>query len=564
MPKANRVMIIGLDGATWTVIDPWINDGTLPHLARLRQEGSWGNLRSTIPPITAAAWSTFMTGKRPGKHGVFHFIKLFDDDGSTANSRPELVSGRSIKSSALWDILGYYERRVVLVNIPLTYPPRAVNGVMITGLLTPSSAKVFTYPPELSQQISGDYKIDLDRFIDKKPFQDDFGAEITAPTLTLVEEYRQMTEQRLRVTRELMEQEAWDFFMVVFTSPDRMGHYLWPYHRSPRPDDSPETRQLCQAVRDYYIRLDQVVGELAAQAGDETTVIVMSDHGMGPVPTKQLHCNNWLQQHGWLKAEAANGVLSASPDSWLKRLGLPRDKVGRVVRQIPGLARSRLVKKAVNSRAAVIDMQQSQAYGVPIFFNIMGIRLTLTGTAREALRQEIMRKLPEITDPETGQPVVQQVLRGEDYYYGSHADNTPDIIAIIAPEYGCNYHLSHYSSFVTRRQVVSGPAKHRIDGIFIARGASISSQPSALPHLNIEDVTPTVLHLMELPIPTDLDGRALTEILTPEVLKAQPVTQRPPVGFWPNEAQVTYYDEVMSDEDEALIRERLQALGYFE
>ena len=172
-------MIIGLDGATWTVIDPWIKDGTLPHLARLRQEGSWGNLRSTIPPITAAAWSTFMTGKRPGKHGVFHFIKLFDDDGSTANGQPELVSGRSIKSSTLWDILGHQERRAVLVNIPLTYPPRAVNGVMITGLLTPSSAKVFTYPLELSQQIS-DYKIDLDRFIDKKPFQDDFDAEMLA------------------------------------------------------------------------------------------------------------------------------------------------------------------------------------------------------------------------------------------------------------------------------------------------------------------------------------------------------------------------------------------------
>jgi predicted AlkP superfamily phosphohydrolase/phosphomutase len=526
VPNANRVMIIGLDGATWTVLDPWIKDGTLPHLARLRREGSWGNLISTI------------------------------------NSKPELVSARSIKSSALWDILGHQERRSVLINIPLTYPPRPVNGVMITGLLTPGSAKVFTYPAELSQEIT-DYKIDLDRFIDKKPFEDEFEDEITAPTLTLIEEYREMTEKRLRVTRELMEREAWDFFMVVFTSPDRMGHYLWPYHRSPRPDDSPEVQQLCQAVRDYYIRLDQVLGELVDQIDEDVTVLVMSDHGMGPVPSKQLHCNNWLQQHGWLKT-GSNGVLTASPDSWLKRLGIPRDKVGRVVRQIPGLAKNQLVKKVANSHSVSVDLAHSQAYGVPIFFNIMGIRINLKGAEKEALRQEIMQKLPEITDPETGQRLVRQVLRGEDYYYGPHAENTPDIIAIIAPEYGCNYNLSHYSSFVTKRQVISGPAKHRIEGIFIARGANIASQAEPLPNLNIEDVAPTVLHLMGSPVPTDLDGRVLTEVLTPEFLKAQPVRQGEPIGFWPDEAQAAFSDEVMSDEDEELLRERLQALGYFE
>ncbi len=561
MPKANRVMIIGLDGATWTVIDPWIKDGTLPNLARLRREGSWGNLLSTIPPITAAAWSTFMTGKKPGKHGVFHFIKLFDENNSS-NGKPELVSARSIKSSTLWDILGHHERCVALINIPLTYPPRPVNGVMITGLLTPSSAKIFTYPPELSKEIT-DYKIDLDRFIDKKPFQDDFNDEITAPTLTLVEEYREMTEKRLRVTRSLMEREPWDFFMVVFTSPDRMGHYLWPFHRSPQPDDSLEVQQLCQAVRDYYIRLDQVVGELADQAGEDVTVIVISDHGMGPVPGKQLHCNNWLQQHGWLRA-GSNGTYITSPDSWLKRLGLPRDKVGRMVRRIPGLVGNKWVRKAASSRATTVDVHQSKAYGVPIFFNIMGIRINLEGAEKEALRREIMQKLPEITDPETGQRVIQQIYRGEEYYYGPYADNTPDIIAIIAPEYGCNYHLSQYSSFVTKRQVVSGPAKHRVEGIFIARGANIVSQPGALPNLNIEDVAPTVLHLMGLFVPTDLDGRVLTEVLAPDFLKTQPVRQGEPIGLWPDEAQATFSDEVMSNEDEELIRGRLQALGYFE
>jgi predicted AlkP superfamily phosphohydrolase/phosphomutase len=284
---------------------------------------------------------------------------------------------------------------------------------------------------------------------------------------------------------------------------------------------------------------------------------------MGPVPGKQLHCNNWLHQHGWLRA-SSNGTYITSPDSWLKRLSLPRDKVGRMVRRIPGLARNKWVRKAANSRATMVDVHQSKAYGVPIFFNIMGIRINLEGAEKEALRREIMEKLPEITDPETGQRVVQQVYRAEEYYYGPYADNTPDIIAIIAPEYGCNYHLSHYSSFVTKRQVISGPAKHRVEGIFIARGANIVSQPGALPNLNIEDVAPTVLHLMGLLVPTDLDGRVLTEVLAPDFFKTQPVRQGEPIGLWPDEAQATFSDEVMSNEDEELIRDRLQALGYFE
>jgi predicted AlkP superfamily phosphohydrolase/phosphomutase len=568
MQKSNRVMIIGLDGATWDALDPWIKDGSLPNLAKLRQSGSWGALLSSIPPITPAAWSTFMTGKRPGKHGVFHFIKLFEDN-SFSDGKPELVNARSLRSSTLWDIMGHNGRQVVLINVPMTYPPRPVNGVMITGLLTPKNASVFTYPPELSKEIT-DYQIDLDRFIDKKPFQDDFDPEVTAPTLSLVEEFRDMLEKRARVSFSLMESNSWDCFMVVFTGTDRMGHYLWPYHHSHRDAnlsgqmyDGPEVQQLHQAVHSYYIRLDEIVGELVEKAGEEVTVIVMSDHGMGPAHSKWVHCNNWLQQQGWLVSKSSDAGV-ASPDGWLKRLGLPRDKVGRIIRQIPGLAGSHLLRKASSTRSATVDVNRSKAYCVPIFFNIMGVRINLEGEEKEALRQQIMQGLKEIVDPETGQGVVQQVCRGEDYYYGPYADNIPDIIAIVAPEYGYSYHLSRYSAIVTKRQTVSGPAKHRLEGIFIANGSNIASRSEPLPSLNIEDIAPTVLHIMRLPVPTDMDGRVLTEVIAPDFLGAQPVRRGEPIGFWPEEGEVTFSDEVMSDADEELIRDRLQALGYFE
>ena len=122
MPERKRVLVIGLDGATWDVLERWIADGSLPHLAQLRKDGCWGELSSTIPPISAAAWSSFMTGKRPGKHGVFHFMDLFGND-DIKDSKTKIVNARNLKSPTLWDILGHHGCQVALVNLPMTYPP---------------------------------------------------------------------------------------------------------------------------------------------------------------------------------------------------------------------------------------------------------------------------------------------------------------------------------------------------------------------------------------------------------------------------------------------------------
>jgi predicted AlkP superfamily phosphohydrolase/phosphomutase len=234
------------------------------------------------------------------------------------------------------------------------------------------------------------------------------------------------------------------------------------------------------------------------------------------------------------------------------------------VRRIPGLAGSKVVKQAANSRSAEVDIERSKAYCVPIFFNIMGIRIRDEGQEKDWICDEIIRGLQDIVDPETGARVVQQAYRASEYYYGPHADNIPDIIAIIDPQYGCSFHLSHYSSVVTKRAEISGPAKHRPEGIFIASGPGILAQPVALPNLDIEDVAPTALYLLGLPVPTDMDGRVLTEVIDPALADARPVKLGPPVGFWPAEGEVVFSEAVMSDEDEEVIRDRLRALGYFE
>ncbi len=564
MQKSARILIIGLDGATWDVLGPWMADGSLPNLSKLRQNGSGGTLLSTIPPITAAAWSTFMTGKRPGKHGVFHFIKLFESS-SNATERPELVNASSLKSSTLWDILGHYEKKIALINVPMTYPPRPVNGYMITGLLTPKHASVFTYPASLSAELD-DYIIDLDRFADKKPFyDDDYDAQTTAPTLALINEFREMMEKRARATLSLMSSKPWDLFMVVFTGTDRMGHYLWDYHRSPNKNDDPATQELCRSVREYYIRLDEIVGQIIERAGNDVTVVVMSDHGMGPPPYKRFHCSNWLAQQGWLSTKSRRKDLS-NLETLLKNIGLPRDRLGKIIGRIPGLMKSQVVRNAAQNRSAFVDVEQSQVYGVSIFYNIMGLRINpnLSGEKRKNLCQEISQGLQNIIDPETGEKIVDYVIPGNDYYYGPYAENIPDLIACLRPEYYCNHHLGHYSSLITGFQAGSGPAKHRNEGIFIFFGPNILSNPEAIPGVHIEDIAPTILHLLNLPVPSDMDGQVVTKILEPTHLEARPVRYSQPIGYWPTENEAVFSSEVMSEEDEEQIRDRLQALGYFE
>ena len=558
---SDRVLVIGLDGATWTVLSPWIEDGSLPNLARLRAEGSWGNLMSTIPPLTAPAWSTFLTGKNPGKHGVFHFVPL--DDGAEAESasanKPEVVDARSIKSSTLWDILGHHGRKVGSINVPMSYPPRPVNGFMITCLLTPPGAAVFTYPPELSRRLDG-YQIDLDRFIDQKPFaRDEQGVHqkrIVKPSLQLVNEFYAMEEKRAETALDLMGSQPWDVFMVVFTATDRMGHYLWPYHQTG--DGTPEGEAIHQAIRRLYQRLDEHIGALVEKSGPGTSVIIMSDHGMGPIFSRNAHWNSWLYKNGYLTVTKSSGKTI---DGWLLRLGIPRDWLRKMVRRIPGLAQSRVASRARTAQTAPIDYRGSRASYARIFDPVGGIFINATGKEREQLVTELMARVRELRDPVTGKPIVREVFRREECYHGPHVQGLPDIILLMHPEYGSSDRLSNYSTIVTDRPQISDPGGHHIEGIFIARGPEIVHTPDPLANLNITDVAPTILYALGLPIPEDMDGSVLTQVFDPAGVRAQPVQFGPALGRWPSEMEAQPLLEEMPSGEEVIL-DRLRALGY--
>ena len=562
---SDRVLIIGLDGATWTVLSPWMEDGSLPNLARLRAEGSWGDLMSTIPPLTAPAWSTFLTGKNPGKHGVFHFIPLDDaaetEDVQQKADKIDVVDARSIQSATLWDILAHHGRKVGAINVPMSYPARPVNGFMITCLLTPPQASIFTYPPELSKQLT-DYQIDLDRFIEEKPFARDVSGarkkRIVKPSLQLVKEFEEMEDKRAKAALDLMTTQPWDTFMVVFTATDRMGHYLWPYHQKPAEGASEEHQALYQAVHNLYKRLDEHIGELIQKAGENTTVVVMSDHGMGPIYHKNTHWNNWLYKNGFLAIDQRS---SKSVDGWLLRLRIPRDSIRRVLRRIPGLYSSKVVQKAKEAPTARIDYAHSKAHYVKIFDPVGGIYVHAKGEERERLRDELISKIRETRDPSNGKPIVREVYRREECFWGEHVDDLPDIIILMHPEYGSSDRLSNYSSIVTDRPQISDPGGHHIEGVFIAKGPKIVHTPDPLADLSITDLAPTILYALGLPIPEDMDGKVITQIFDPTGVQAHPVQFGSAFGRWPSEEEAqSILEETPSGEE--VILDRLRALGY--
>lgn len=565
MKKRNRVLVIGIDGATWDVVDPWISDGSLPNLARLRQNGSWGSLFSTIPPLSAPAWASFMTGKNPGKHGVFHFISQQEATDSTESSR-ELVDGRSIKSATLWDILGHHDRKVGIVNLPMTYPPRPVNGFVITGFLTPPETRAFTYPTELVDELA-DYRIDLDRFMSRKPFESpaEPARARAGPehSLELVHELYDLMEQRARTSLSLMGSQTWDVYMCVFMGTDRLGHYLWPYHRRADLDGSRASLDLHEAIHAYYMRLDHLVGEHIEQAGEGATVIVLSDHGMGPYPKKRMHWNYWLRQQGLTLAQGHNLI---NADSWLRHLGLSRDRVGQFMLSMPILGRSGLVQQMRRTKAPRVNLKESPAYYRKLYGQTGAIHINYPegSPAYEELRDCLMQQITEITDPDTGGTVVQSVLKGDDCFFGPYSSNVPAIVTVLHPDYEGSDRLSNYSSPVTSILRTTNPGDHKMEGILVMAGPAIRRGEEPLCGLSLMDIAPTILHLLGLPVPSDLDGRVIGEAFVPDSTAAHPASTGNPLGTWGGPEEHQHERARRSVEDESQLRERLVALGYLD
>lgn len=484
MQNGRKVVVIGLDGATFDLIKPWVNDGKLPNLANLIKNGVWGNLRSVIPSTSAPAWVSFMTGKNPGKHGIFDFVVHSD----TGDSKSHLISSLSFKDKTLWAILSLHGKRVGVVNVPITYPPKAVNGFLISCFMTPPSAKVFTYPEELRQELP-DYRIDT------KYARQLFGMKSEDKSHLLKEQY-DITEKRASAVLRLIDKWETDFFIVVFKGTDNMQHYFWDRK---------------EILLQYYQRLDELIAGILDKSGENTNVFIISDHGFGPAATTTFFINAWLEQLGLLKRQA-------TPKSRLF------EKVYRIASRInEKINFSRLLpSRSISMVTATLNQQvawtQTKAYSQTLF----GININLKerdsfgivepGEEYEKIREEIVKELKILTDPETNERIMTGVFKNDEIYWGANLSKAPDIICVPNPKYSIkNTMLFAGNIFGNSPTELPGDHRAQPDGILIAYGPDIK-QGEKIEEAQLFDVTPTVLHMMGIPVPKDMDGKVLKEI----------------------------------------------------
>ena len=563
----DKVLVVGIDGGTFTILEPLIESGRLPTLGSMVREGARGVLKSTIPPQSAPAWTSLATGKNPGKHGVFQFSRI--DRSVYQSGFRRVVNANSIVGSTLWELLSDAGKSVGVMNVPMTYPARAVNGYMITGMLTPRDSTSFTYPPELADELQ-DYHIDL--AVGNDVYGRMAGRDLgtTQARKNLVDELKVSLHARADTAVRLMRERPSDFFMIVFTETDRLQHYLWDC-LDPKTDfyRSREAGFLREEAERLLVELDAEIGRLFRQAGDGAVKMVVSDHGFRSYPDKTVYMNLWLAEQGLLKMHAA-GSAGGKLRYWLKKLRISRETIFFVANRLIPSALMRNIAAGIHGGQYPIDWEKSTAVYVPILNCVGGIELLLgedvdlgdpaTRREYEACREDIMQRLVALRDPATGEPIAASVFRREEVYAGPRSGDAPDIIIAFDPDYRGERSLLA-SSVVshTRIQDSHWTGAHAMEGILMLSGCNVMR--TNLETRDICDIAPTVLHLLGVAVPSDMDGGVITSALDARFLAKHPV--RVCEVTTPAEDRPETADSAWASEEEmAEIQDHLRGLGY--
>lgn len=529
---SEKVLILGLDGATWRLLRPLLQAGELPHLAALVQTGASGTLRSSIPPLTAPAWSTFQTGANPGKHGVFDF-RVFD----RAARRLWLASARDLRLPTLWQVVSAAGRRVVAVNVPLTYPPQPVRGLVIGGMLAQKEDQTLLYPPERFDDVLGrhpDYRI-------SPPMVSQRGR---MGRHAFVEANIKVERRRCELALDLMAREPWDLFMVQNQSLDYIQHAYYHLMDSGAAEFDPSGHA---DVLRFYRAMDENVGRLVEGVPPGTDVVVLSDHGF-KLQHRLIHLAPWLRNEGYLVERFSLGQRLLQLARRVDTFKLRRHLAHWVLR-----GKKARFATAASTALQRIDWARSQAFvAIGSVFGCLYVNRETVVDA-EGLLQELQGRLIQLTDPQSGRRVVERVLLGRDVYRGPYAHNGPDLIAEPAEDFsfGAPSLVAHPVPFVDIDFELEAPGGHHPEGVFIWSGAGV--KPRVGLDADLMDVAPTVLARMGVPVPDHMDGHVLADLFEPSPAAV--------VQPWEPELRQTT-DGELSQEDEEELRRRLSGLGY--
>lgn len=447
-----RLLVIGLDSAPPEIVFDWGREH-LPHLAGLIANGVHGPLESTIPAITVPAWMSMLTGRDPGELGVYGFRNR----ASYAYDRLAIADSTSITLDTVWDVLSKAGRKVVVVGVPPSYPPKPVNGHLVSCFLTPDTSRRFTYPDGLATEIAGvvgRYLVDVEEFR-------------TEDKERVLRQIYEMTEKRFRVVRHLVRTKEWDFFMVVEMGPDRIQHGFWKFHDPTHPKHDPGS-PYTEVIRDYYRYLDREIGELLALVPEDTAVLVVSDHGAKRM-LGGIGLNQWLAREGYL-------VLKQRParPSPLEQLD--------------------------------VDWARTRAWGSGgyygrVFLNVRGRepRGVVGPSEYERVREELAAALSAIPDP-AGRPLATRVFRPETLYRACRRI-PPDLLVYFGDlDWRAIGSLGHGAVHVSDNDTGPDDANHAQHGIFILYDPSRDAV-GRREGLHVMDCASIILRYFSLPVP---------------------------------------------------------------
>lgn len=466
--KGRKVFVIGLDcGAPELIFDLWRDH--LPNFGRLVQNGLYGDLTSSIPCITVPAWSSMLASKDPGTLGFYGFRNRAD----RSYERMTIASGASVQEARVWDYVGEAGKKSIIVGVPQTFPVKPLDGCLVSGFLTPSTTSArtqWTYPATLRQEI--------EQVLNGETFDVDVPQFRTEDKDFLLRQIYGMTEKHFQVLNYLLRNRPWDLFMFVEMGIDRMHHGFWKYFDEKHPKYRPGNRYE-HAIRDYTIYVDRQVGKLLNQLDDDTVVLVVSDHGAQGM-LGGICVNEWLRREGYL-------VLREEP----RGTGIiPFEK-------------------------AEIDWSRTKAWGAGgyyarIFMNVQGREPEgiIPPSEYEKERDKLAAHLASIPSPE-GQDIGTVSYKPEEVYQ-TVRNIPPDLITYFGNlKWRSVGSFGHQGIYTSENDIGPDDANHAPNGMFILYDPKKNHRRRHLEDLQLMDIAPTILDLMRLPVPSDMQGKVI-------------------------------------------------------
>jgi predicted AlkP superfamily phosphohydrolase/phosphomutase len=455
-----KVVVIGLDCAEPSLVFDRFR-GRLPNLERLMARGVSGRLQSCDPPITVPAWSSMLSSKDPGTLGIYGFRNRSD----YSYEKLSFATSAAVREPRVWDYLGQAGKRVILLGIPQTYPPRPVNGLLVGCFLTPSIDATYTYPAELKEEIA---RVVHPYMVDVPDFR-------TEDKGRLLNDIYRMTNKRFTLARHFLRAKPWDFFMMVEMGTDRIHHGFWKFMDPRHPKYEPGNPWE-QAIDEYYEFVDRLVGDLLREVPKDAFVLVVSDHGAKGMEGG-VCINEWLIKQGYL-----------------------------VLREYP--------KKPTKFNELSVDWSRTSAWGEGgyygrVLLNVQGREPhgVIPAADYESFRQRLAQEIEAIPD-HVDEPMGTRALKPEDLYSRVNGI-APDLLVYFG---GLRWRsvgivgAGHIHTFEND----TGPddANHAEEGIFIVAGPGVPAG-EVWPARQLMDIAPTVLSLFGLEVPVDMQGTAL-------------------------------------------------------